>query len=34
MAPELARHVAAVSYDADSGQLTVCPESAAWAMKL
>ncbi|MFD5814763.1 DciA family protein [Streptomyces sp. NPDC127038] len=31
--PELAGHVAAVSYDADSGQLTVCPESAAWATK-
>ncbi|MGW1189290.1 hypothetical protein [Streptomyces sp. NPDC002559] len=29
IAPELAGHVAAVSYDADSGQLTVCPESAA-----
>ncbi|WP_329272138.1 DciA family protein [Streptomyces pseudovenezuelae] len=34
IAPELAGHVAAVSYDADSGQLAVCPESAAWAMKL
>ncbi|WP_344384673.1 DUF721 domain-containing protein [Streptomyces thermolineatus] len=33
IAPELAGHVAAVSYDADSGQLTVCPESAAWATK-
>lgn len=32
IAPELAGHVAAVSYDADSGQLTVCPESAAWAI--
>ncbi|MEU6444970.1 DciA family protein [Streptomyces sp. NPDC047046] len=31
IAPELAGHVAAVSYDADSGRLTVCPESAAWA---
>ncbi|MEU3520952.1 DciA family protein [Streptomyces sp. NPDC006654] len=31
--PELAGHVAAVAYDADSGQLTVCPESAAWATK-
>ncbi|MFG3133491.1 DciA family protein [Streptomyces tendae] len=31
--PELAGHVAAVSYDADSGRLTVCPESAAWATK-
>ncbi|MFD5473379.1 DciA family protein [Streptomyces sp. NPDC127105] len=33
IAPELAEHVAAVSYDADSGQLTVCPESSAWATK-
>lgn len=33
IAPELAGHVAAVSYDADSGQLTVCPESPAWATK-
>ncbi|MEU2730581.1 DciA family protein [Streptomyces griseoviridis] len=33
IAPELAGHVAAVSYDADAGQLTVCPESAAWATK-
>ncbi|MDX3697326.1 DUF721 domain-containing protein [Streptomyces europaeiscabiei] len=33
IAPELAGHVAAVGYDADSGQLTVCPESAAWATK-
>ncbi|MEV6840870.1 DciA family protein [Streptomyces sp. NPDC051133] len=33
IAPELAGHVAAVSYDADSGQLAVCPESAAWATK-
>ncbi|MGW2689464.1 DciA family protein [Streptomyces sp. NPDC001414] len=33
IAPELAGHVAAVSYDAGSGQLTVCPESAAWATK-
>ncbi|WP_329167309.1 DciA family protein [Streptomyces sp. NBC_01717] len=31
IAPELARHVTAVSYDPDSGQFTVCPESAAWA---
>ncbi|MET9847880.1 DUF721 domain-containing protein [Streptomyces ossamyceticus] len=23
-----------MSYDADSGRLTVCPESAAWATKL
>ncbi|WP_041822803.1 DciA family protein [Streptomyces davaonensis] len=34
IAPELAGHVAAVGYDADSGRLTVCPESAAWATKL
>ncbi|MBE1603080.1 DUF721 domain-containing protein [Streptomyces stelliscabiei] len=33
IAPELAGHVVAVGYDADSGQLTVCPESAAWATK-
>ncbi|MFF8867824.1 DciA family protein [Streptomyces sp. NPDC015139] len=33
IAPELAGHVAAMSYDADSGRLTVCPESAAWATK-
>ncbi|MER5696105.1 DciA family protein [Streptomyces mirabilis] len=26
--------VGAVGYDADSGRLTVCPESAAWATKL
>ncbi|MPY54249.1 DUF721 domain-containing protein [Streptomyces acidicola] len=32
--PELAGHVAAVGYDADSGRLTVCPESAVWATKL
>jgi predicted nucleic acid-binding Zn ribbon protein len=31
IAPELAGHVAAVSYDAD--WLTVCPESSAWATK-
>ncbi|MEV7711208.1 DciA family protein [Streptomyces sp. NPDC088270] len=31
IAPELAGHVAAVSYDVDSGRLTVCPESTAWA---
>ncbi|MFL4953332.1 DciA family protein [Streptomyces sp. MMS24-I31] len=34
IAPELAGHVVAVGYDADSGRLTVCPESAAWATKL
>ncbi|MFY4716963.1 DUF721 domain-containing protein [Streptomyces sp. LaBMicrA B280] len=33
IAPELAGHVAAVSYDADSGRLTVCPESSAWTTK-
>ncbi|MFD4543592.1 DUF721 domain-containing protein [Streptomyces bauhiniae] len=33
IAPELAGHVAAVGYDADSGRLTVCPESTAWATK-
>ncbi|MFD9114639.1 DciA family protein [Streptomyces bottropensis] len=34
IAPEFAGHVAAVGYDADSGRLAVCPESAAWATKL
>ncbi|MEU9402791.1 DciA family protein [Streptomyces sp. NPDC048242] len=29
----MARHVAAVGYDADTGRLTVCPESSAWATK-
>ncbi|MFF1593156.1 DciA family protein [Streptomyces sp. NPDC058286] len=33
IAPELAGHVTAVSYDADTGQLTVCPESSAWGTK-
>ncbi|MFE7129520.1 DUF721 domain-containing protein [Streptomyces sp. NPDC057638] len=33
IAPELAGHVAAVSYDPDSGRLTVCPESTAWVTK-
>lgn len=33
IAPELAGHVVAVGFDADSGQLTVCPESSAWATK-
>ncbi|MFE7675803.1 DUF721 domain-containing protein [Streptomyces albidoflavus] len=33
IAPELAGHVAAVAYDPDSGRLTVCPESSAWATK-
>ncbi|MGW2082722.1 DUF721 domain-containing protein [Streptomyces sp. NPDC001939] len=31
IAPGLAGHVAAVSFDPDSGQLTVCPDSATWA---
>ncbi|GHD76249.1 hypothetical protein GCM10010317_092310 [Streptomyces mirabilis] len=34
IAPDFAGHVGAVGYDADSGRLTVCPESAAWATKL
>lgn len=33
IAPELAGHVAAVAFDPDSGRLTVCPESSAWAAK-
>ncbi|MGA4960362.1 DciA family protein [Streptomyces lavendulocolor] len=33
IAPELAGHVAAVSFDPDSCRLTVCPESTAWATK-
>ncbi|MFI8007893.1 DciA family protein [Streptomyces sp. NPDC086010] len=33
VALELAGHVAAVSSDADSGRLTVLPESSAWATK-
>ncbi|MGW5098204.1 DciA family protein [Streptomyces nodosus] len=33
IAPELARHVAAIGYEADAGRLTVCPESSAWARK-
>ncbi|MFF3699094.1 DciA family protein [Streptomyces sp. NPDC002221] len=33
IAPDLAAHVAAVAYAPDSGQLTVCPESSAWAAK-
>jgi predicted nucleic acid-binding Zn ribbon protein len=33
IAPELAGHVAAVSYDPDTCQLTLCPESTAWATK-
>ncbi|MER5757595.1 DciA family protein [Streptomyces sp. NPDC002088] len=34
IAPGFAGHVAAVGYDADSGRLTLCPESAAWATRL
>ncbi|WP_369244373.1 DUF721 domain-containing protein [Streptomyces sp. R41] len=34
IAPNFAGYVGAVSYDTDSGWLTVCPESAAWATKL
>ncbi|MET9388506.1 DUF721 domain-containing protein [Streptomyces sp. NPDC002928] len=34
IAPEFAGHVTAIGYDADSGRLTLCPESAAWATKL
>ncbi len=33
IAPDLAGHVTAVGYGADSGQFTVCPESTAWATK-
>ncbi|MEW2577717.1 DUF721 domain-containing protein [Streptomyces syringium] len=33
IAPDLAGHVAAVAFDPDSGELTVCPESTAWATK-
>ncbi|MGW1734265.1 DciA family protein [Streptomyces sp. NPDC001999] len=33
IAPDLAGHVAAVGFDSDSGRLTVCPESSAWATK-
>ncbi|MER0443188.1 DciA family protein [Streptomyces sp. Edi4] len=33
IAPDLAGHVAAVAYDPDSGRLTVCPDSTAWATK-
>jgi hypothetical protein len=33
IAPELAGCVAAIGYDADTGQLTVCPESSACATK-
>lgn len=31
IAPDLAGHVAAVGFDPDSGRLTVCPVSSAWA---
>ncbi|MFD8931263.1 DUF721 domain-containing protein [Streptomyces mirabilis] len=34
IAPELAGHVVAVGYDADSGRLAVCAESSAWATKV
>ncbi|MFD6186804.1 DciA family protein [Streptomyces goshikiensis] len=33
IAPDLAEHVAAVGFDPDSGRLTVCPETSAWATK-
>ncbi|MGW6145299.1 DciA family protein [Streptomyces sp. NPDC055140] len=33
IAPLLAEHVDAVAYDANSGQLTVCPDSLAWALQ-
>ncbi|MCX5589556.1 DciA family protein [Streptomyces erythrochromogenes] len=33
IAPDLAEHIAAVAFDPDSGRLTLCPESAAWATK-
>ncbi|WP_329317057.1 MULTISPECIES: DUF721 domain-containing protein [unclassified Streptomyces] len=33
IAPDLAGHVAAVRYNPESGRLTVCPESTAWATK-
>ncbi|MGW3108476.1 DUF721 domain-containing protein [Streptomyces sp. NPDC001100] len=34
IAPELAGHAVAVGFEADSGRLSVCPESAAWATKV
>ncbi|MEU3353097.1 DciA family protein [Streptomyces sp. NPDC037389] len=34
IAPDLAGHGAAVGFDADSGRLTVCPESSAWATRV
>ena len=33
IAPDLAGHVAAIDFAPDSGLLTVCPESSAWATK-
>ncbi|WP_405827369.1 DciA family protein [Streptomyces sp. NBC_00105] len=33
IAPDLAGHVTAVGFDPESGRLTVCPESSAWATK-
>lgn len=33
IAPDLAGHVAAVGFAPESGQLTGCPESTAWATK-
>ncbi|MFD9458593.1 DciA family protein [Streptomyces sp. NPDC059985] len=33
LAPDLADHVAAVGYDAERGELTLRPESTAWATK-
>ncbi|MFB7533596.1 DUF721 domain-containing protein [Streptomyces sp. NPDC056178] len=33
IAPEPAGHVVAVGFGLDSGRLTVCPESSAWATK-
>nr|WSW64558.1 DUF721 domain-containing protein [Streptomyces sp. NBC_00998] len=33
IAPELAGHVAAVGFDPESGRLTVCSKSSAWATK-
>ncbi|MFF3675851.1 DciA family protein [Streptomyces sp. NPDC002120] len=33
IAPELAEHVTAVGFDLESGRLTLCPESSAWATK-
>ncbi|MFB7784028.1 DciA family protein [Streptomyces vinaceus] len=33
VAPDLAQHVAAVGYDAQRGELTLRPDSTAWAAK-